>query len=102
MGAFALAPHVAEFLDVVMHDEALEFRMEQVEIVPESALAGRSLRKAVLAETTGVLLLAVRPSANGAFLANPDQETVLEPHMILIMVGTRVQLDALRRLTESA
>ena len=56
----------------------------------------------MLAETTGVLLLAVRPSANGAFLANPDQETVLEPHMILIMVGTRVQLDALRRLTESA
>src|SRR6476619_7455275 len=53
MAAFALAPHVAEFLDVVMHDEALEFRMEQVEIAPESSFAGRSLREAVLAETTG-------------------------------------------------
>src|SRR6478672_5753819 len=60
MAAFALAPHVAEFLDVVMHDEALEFRMEQVEIAPESSLAGRSLREAEVAETTGVLLLAVR------------------------------------------
>jgi uncharacterized protein with PhoU and TrkA domain len=76
--------------------------MEQVEIAPESSLTGRSLRKAVLAETTGVLLLAVRPSATDAFLANPDQETVLEPHMILIAVGTDVQLDALRRLAESA
>ena len=102
MAAFALAPHVAEFLDVVMHDETLDFRIEQVEIAPESSLAGRSLREAVLAETTGVLLLAVRPSATGAFLANPDQETVLEPHMILIVVGTHVQLDALRRLAESA
>ena len=102
MAAFALAPHVAEFLDVVMHDEALEFRMEQVEIAPKSSLAGRSLREAVLAETTGVLLLAVRPSTNGAFLANPDPETMLEPHMILIVVGTHVQLDALRRLAESA
>jgi voltage-gated potassium channel len=102
MAAFALSPHVAEFLDVVMHDEALEFRMEQVEVAPESSLAGRSLREAALAETTGVLLLAVRPSASGAFLANPDQETVLEPHMILIAVGTDVQLDALRRLAESA
>jgi Trk K+ transport system NAD-binding subunit len=44
----------------------------------------------------------VRPSTNGAFLANPDQETVLEPHMILIVVGTHVQLDTLRRLAESA
>jgi voltage-gated potassium channel len=102
MAAFALSPHVAEFLDVVMHDEALEFRMEQVEVAPESSLAGRSLREAVLAETTGVLLLAVRPSASGAFLANPDQETVLEPHMILIAVGTDAQLEVLRRLAESA
>jgi voltage-gated potassium channel len=102
MAAFALSPHVAEFLDVVMHDEALEFRMEQVEIAPESALAGRCLREAGLAETTGVLLLAVRPSANGAFLANPGQETVLEPHMILIAVGTDAQLEVLRRLAESA
>jgi voltage-gated potassium channel len=101
MAAFALAPHVAEFLDVVMHDEALEFRMEQVEIAPESSLAGRSLREAALAETTGVLLLAVRPSASGAFLANPGQETVLEPHMILIAVGTDAQLEVLRRLAES-
>jgi Trk K+ transport system NAD-binding subunit len=48
------------------------------------------------------LLLAVTPSAPGAFLVNPDQETELEPHMILIVVGTHVQLDALRRLAQSA
>src|SRR4051812_2241127 len=78
MAAFALAPHVAEFLDVVMHDEALEFRMEQVEVTAKSSLVGRSLREAQLAATTGVLLLAVRPSATGAFLANPDQDTLLE------------------------
>jgi uncharacterized protein with PhoU and TrkA domain len=43
----------------------------------------------------------VRPSASGAFLANPGQETVLEPHMILIAVGTDAQLEVLRRLAES-
>jgi voltage-gated potassium channel len=102
MAAFALSPHVAEFLDVVMHDEALEFRMEQVEIVLESSLAGRCLRDVGLAETTGVLLLAVRSGASGTFLANPGQETVLEPHMILIVVGTDAQLDVLRRLAEPA
>jgi voltage-gated potassium channel len=98
MAAFALQPHVAEFLDVVMHDEALEFRMEQVEIARGSPVVGRALRDAALGDKTGVLLLAVRSSGTGAFLANPSQETVLDPHMILIVVGTDAQLDALRRL----
>jgi uncharacterized protein with PhoU and TrkA domain len=48
------------------------------------------------------LLLAVRSSPSGAFLANPGQETVLEPHMILIAVGTNAQLNALHRLAEPA
>ena len=30
MAAFVLQPHVAEFLDVVMHDGSLEFRLEEV------------------------------------------------------------------------
>src|ERR1700682_5103562 len=29
MAAFALQPHVAEFLDVVMHDETLDYRIEE-------------------------------------------------------------------------
>ena len=101
MAAFALQPHVADFLDVVMHDEAVEFRMEQVEIAPGSPLAGRSLLQAELGETTGVLLLAVRSSVTGAFLAHPSQETVLEPHTILIVVGAQAQLDALSCLAEA-
>ena len=32
MAAFALQPHVAEFLDVVMHDETLDYRIEEVRI----------------------------------------------------------------------
>ncbi|HEX2399198.1 MAG TPA: TrkA C-terminal domain-containing protein, partial [Mycobacterium sp.] len=79
---------------------ALEFRMEQVEIAAKSSLTGRNLREAALAETTGVLLLAVRSNPHGTFLANPEQDTVLEPHMILIAVGTNAQLNALRRLAE--
>ena len=32
MAAFAVQPHVAEFLDVVMHDGSLQFRLEEVEV----------------------------------------------------------------------
>ena len=39
MAALATHPHVAEFLDVVMHDGSLEFRLEQVD-VPAQLAAG--------------------------------------------------------------
>jgi voltage-gated potassium channel len=97
MAAFALHPHVAEFLDVVMHDTQLEFQMEQVEIAAGSPLAGRSIHEAALMESTGVLLLAIRPGDTGPFIANPPADCRLEPRTILIAVGTPAQLDALRR-----
>ena len=42
MAAFALQPHVAEFLDVVMHDETLDYRIEEVKITP-GFVSGRSV-----------------------------------------------------------
>ena len=41
MAAFALQPHVADFLDVVMHDGSLEFRLEELAVAP-GVVAGRS------------------------------------------------------------
>jgi voltage-gated potassium channel len=95
MAAFALQPHVSEFLDVVMHDETLDYRIEEVEITPASPLVGRSLADVALREATGALLLAIR-SAGGQFVANPTHDSRLEPHTILIALGTSTQLDAVR------
>ena len=95
MAAFALQPHVSEFLDVVMHDDTLDYRIEEVEITATSPLAGRSLADAALREATGALLLAIR-SATGQFIANPIPDTRLDPRTILIALGTSTQLDAVR------
>jgi voltage-gated potassium channel len=94
MAAFALQPHVAEFLDVVMHDGSLEFRIEEV-LVPEwSGLAGHSLRDAHLRDRTGALVLAMRDQ-HGQFTTNPTPETLIEPGHVLIAIGTSEQLTAL-------
>ncbi len=95
MATFTMQPHVAEFLDVVMHDGALDFRMEQVQIAARSPLAGLPMREAAI-ETTGVLLLAIRISSTGPFTANPTPETRLDAGCVLIVVGTPAQLDKLR------
>jgi voltage-gated potassium channel len=96
MAAFALQPHVAEFLDVVMHDESLDYRLEQVEIGAGSPLLGRTLHDAAIRHTTGALLLALR-CPDGPFLANPDPNTPIEAHSVLIVLGTTGQLTAVRR-----
>jgi voltage-gated potassium channel len=70
MAAFALQPHVAEFLDVVMNDETLDYRIEEVKITAASPLVGRCLAETVLQVTTGALLLAIR-TATGPVRRQP-------------------------------
>jgi voltage-gated potassium channel len=94
MAAFVLRPHVAEFVDVVMHERSMEFRMQEVELTDASPLSGRSLRDANLRQATNVLVLAVR-QPDGSFVANPDPATVLSSKDVIIAVGTD---DDLRRL----
>lgn len=59
MAAFAEQRHVAEFLDDVVHEESLDYRIEQFEITRGSELDGRTLGDAALTEATGVLLPSV-------------------------------------------
>ncbi|HEX2038637.1 MAG TPA: potassium channel protein [Acidimicrobiales bacterium] len=94
MAAFVLQPHVAEFLDVVMHDGSLEFRLEEVHVPERSPLAGRSLREAHIRDRTGALVLALR-DRSGTFTTNPSPETRIESGQVLIAVGTAAQLAAL-------
>jgi voltage-gated potassium channel len=87
MASFVARPNVAEFVDVVMHERSLEFRMQEFDVPADSALAGITLRDADLRQTTGVLILAMR-RVDGSFTTNPDPDTVIEPHQVLIAVGT--------------
>lgn len=97
MAAFVLRPHVAEFLDVVMHEGKLEFRLEELTIASHSPIAGRTLREAHLRESTGALVLAIR-DADGAFLTNPPPDTLIEVGRVLIAIGTEVELTTLDEL----
>jgi voltage-gated potassium channel len=94
MAAFALQPHVAEFLDVVMHDGSLEFRLEEISLPEGSPMAGATLRSAHLRDKTGALVLALR-EPDGTFTTNPEPDTNLCPGQVLIAIGTTVQLAAL-------
>jgi voltage-gated potassium channel len=92
--AFLLQPHVTEFLDVVMHDRDIEFRLEEVTVPPESALTGSSIRDAHIRDQTGALVLALR-KPDGTFVTNPPPDHVFTGGEIVIAIGTREELQAL-------
>ena len=94
MASFVSSPNVAEFIDVVMHDRSLEFKMREFDVPADSAIAGRTLRDANLREESGALVLALR-SAGGAFTTNPTGDTVIEAGHVIIAVGTDADFDRL-------
>jgi voltage-gated potassium channel len=101
IAAAALQPNVVEFLDVVMHDGSLEFRLEEIPVRAGSRLAGRTLQQANVGETTGALVLALR-GRDGTFLANPPMHTPVGAGYILIAIGTQQQLSALQNAANQA
>jgi voltage-gated potassium channel len=97
MASFVVRPNVAEFVDVVMHERSMEFRLQEVEVPEGSGLAGRTLRDADLRKRANVLVLALR-RPDGVFVTNPDPDTVIEPHQVLIAVGTHRDLELLAQV----
>lgn len=93
MAAFVLRPHVAEFVDVVMHERSLEFRLEEVVITEGSPIAGQSLRDAHLRDRTGALVLALRDE-DGTFRTNPPPDTEMRAGQVVIAIGTQDELVA--------
>ena len=98
LAAFALQPDVSEFLDVVMNDESLDWRIQQVRVAPGSDLADRALDEVALRERTGALLLAVRRATGGPFEPNPPGDLVVPAEAVLIALGTQSELEALEAL----
>jgi voltage-gated potassium channel len=99
IAAFILQPHVTEFLDVVMHDRGLEFRLEEMLVPQGSPIAGISIRDAHLRDRTGALVLALRDE-DGRFNTNPSPDTCIQAGQVLIAIGTPAELEALERTVE--
>lgn len=97
MAAFVLQPHVTEFLDVVMHDRDIEFRLEEVAVSPRSSIVGTTLRDAHIRDRTGALVLAMRDEG-GSFATNPSPDDFLGAGQVLIAIGTPSELAALTAL----
>lgn len=94
MGALAMHPTVAEFVDEVLHDERHDVEIVEVPVTAGSPMIGLDLA-ALLVDGEGAAVLAVR-SADGSYLANPPRTTVLADGDVIVALGSSDQVRDLR------
>lgn len=97
MASLITSPHVADFLDVVMHDRELVVRIAEHDLPVGAPVAGRSLAECHIGDLTGATLLAIR-GKDGRFVTHPDPDVRLHYGDVLIVLGTEDQHVAVRKL----
>lgn len=97
MASLIVRPAVADFLDVVMHSDALELWLEEVAVAPGSAIAGQTLADVRPRQNYGVNVLALIPPGEPMH-TYPNAADRFEAGARIIVMGTRAGLDAFRQL----
>ena len=96
MGALALQPNVAEFLDEVLHDESHDVEIHEVHVSDGSRLMGSTIGLVAAGDDQAVAI-AVRPTGE-RYRANPSPQTTLGAGDVLIVLGTGAQVRRLHAL----
>lgn len=95
MGALAMHPTLAEFLDEVVHDESHGVTVDEIDVPDDASAIGRPLGEVV--GTSGQpLVLAIRDQSHG-YVANPAPSVTLTPGSVLVVLGTLDHIAGLRR-----
>ena len=99
MGAVALHPNVAEFMDEVLHDESHDVEIEEFAVRPTSPVCGMSC--GTIRERLEVcpLLVAIR-SPGHDYVANPSPDVTVDENDVIIALGSRAELGELRAFVQ--
>src|SRR5689334_14222099 len=92
-----LRPHVLQFLDFTTKDIGEDITIEQIQVAPNSEMAGMSIREMQLRKEAGVIVLAIRNS-EGEMLFNPPPDSPVRGSDYLIVMGRPENLRALETL----
>ena len=95
MASFVTQPHVVDFVDVVMHDGTLEFRLEELTVSPSLAACGRTLRSVRRARPHRERWCSPSGAPTAASSPTRRPRLTIEAGDVLISVGTAEQLGSL-------
>jgi voltage-gated potassium channel len=92
LAKMAVQPELAQIFDVVINGNAVEFRVEELDVAPDSAIAGKTIKESGIRQESGAQILAIE-GANERVIVNPGADQRLVPGERLVVVGTKDQVD---------
>jgi len=101
MATFILKPGVFDYLDLMAHGIALEYRLEELMVEPGSTVDGKTIGDLDIKARTGALIIAVRKSDSEDFNTKPGHETRIDAGDLLIAMGTEKDLSGLEKVALS-
>ena len=101
MATAVLRPNVLDFLELALHTDNLQLRVEELLVDPNSRVAGKTMDVCEIRSEIGATVLAVK-KATGKTIANPPPDQMIDPGDILIVLGDPEQLEKAQKLTEAS
>ena len=98
MATAVIRPNVLDFLELAMHTDEVQIMIEEIAVEEDSCFVGLSLMQSHLRNRTGVTVIGIK-RPNNKIVANPGADEVLRAGDVLIVLGTRQQLDNAEQLT---
>jgi voltage-gated potassium channel len=92
LAKMAVQPELAQIFDVVINGNAVEFRVEELDVAPDCAIAGKTIKESGIRQESGAQILAIE-GANDTVVVNPGPDQRLVPGERLVVVGTKDQVD---------
>lgn len=100
MASELVRPTVVSFLDVMMRKKDAVVRFAEVMVGVKHG--GVSLKELDIRLRTGLLVVAVKPPGDEAFVYNPGPTLRIEPGAVLVVMGDPEQITKLERLVGGA
>lgn len=98
MAAAILNPNSIDLMDTQVAREHLELQLSELTVDIRSPLAGMTLRESRIRTKTGAVVVAIK--TDGGYSVVPDSATPILPGNVLIVAGTRLSIESLKKLCE--
>ncbi len=99
MSQAILRPAMLDFIEITTRKQSLALRMEEVDVLKDSPIAGKNLEESGLRKTYGLIVVAIKKES-GQMVFNPMVSYVMESGDTLITLGEEDNLVAFSKVCQ--
>ncbi len=98
MASVLLRPTLISFLEIMMSNNDMSLRLEEVALPDDSNLVEKTLSEARIPQRTGLIVIALKRAKDSQWIFNPVSSTILHKNDRLIVLGDEERIEKLHAL----